>query len=614
MNIAASVVLVLVAGLASQLLAARVRIPAIVVLIAVGLTLGPFTGLVTVDLDPDELSELIGLGVAVILFEGGMSLRFSEFRRVGKGIGRLTIAGPPVAMALTAGAAHWVGDFDWPVALVLGAILVVTGPTVIAPLLRQAGLRRDSAALLKWEGIVNDPIGVTLAFLTFQLFSLADDGPVSVLGGLLFAIIVGGGMGAAVGLLMGVSFRRGWVPGHLKSPLLLVAVLLVAGLGNRLQDETGLLAVTAMGLVLGNMRLAEREQLLHFKEGLTIVLVSSLFIVIPATLTAEDLRELDLRIVAFVVVLMFVVRPVTIALVTLRSDVPKPDRILLGWIAPRGIVAAATAGSFGPAMEAAGYPDGAQLVPTVFLVIIVTVIAHGFTLAPLARRLGLTMGPRNGLLLVGASRFGLELAEALRRLGVRTTVADGRYQSLQPARMAGVDTYFGEVLSEHADDTLEEAGVSHVLAATDNDYYNALVARSLGTEYGFHRSFQVAPAEGTGERRALTFERRASYAFDGSTDLASLDAHVADGWRVHATHLTREYGRRELAQRLGGDADIIPLGAVDPAGALRLISPDQRFIPPKGSTVLYLGPGKARPATAAVPVVDDAAIDGATTP
>ncbi|WP_062519039.1 cation:proton antiporter [Demequina silvatica] len=614
MNIAASVVLVLVAGLASQLLAARLRIPAIVVLIAVGLTLGPFTGWVTVDLEPDELSELIGLGVAVILFEGGMSLRFSEFRRVGRGIGRLTIFGPPVAMALTAGAAHWVGDFDWPVSLVLGAILVVTGPTVIAPLLRQAGLRRDSAALLKWEGIVNDPIGVTLAFLTFQLFALSDDGAASVLGGLMFAIIVGGGMGAGVGLLMGVAFRRGWVPGHLKSPLLLVAVLLVAGLGNRMQDETGLLAVTAMGLVLGNMRLAEREQLLHFKEGLTVVLVSSLFIVIPATLTAEDLRELDLRIVAFVLVLMFVVRPITIALVTLRSDVPKPDRILLGWIAPRGIVAAATAGSFGPAMEAAGYPDGAQLVPTVFLVIIVTVVAHGFTLAPLARRLGLTMGPRNGLLLVGASRFGLELAEALRRLGVRTTIADGRYQSLQPARMAGVPTYFGEVLSEHADETLEEAGVSHVLAATDNDYYNALVARSLGTEYGFHRSFQVAPAEGTGERRALTFERRASYAFDGSTDLAGLDAHVADGWRIHATHLTREYGRRELAQRLGGDADVIPLGTVDPAGALRLISPDQRFIPPKGSTVLYLGPAKARTATAAVPVVDDAAVEGGATP
>ncbi|WP_062518346.1 cation:proton antiporter [Demequina gelatinilytica] len=610
MTLATSLVLVLVAGLASQLLAARLRIPAIVILIAVGLTMGPFTGLVTVDLEPEQLSELIGLGVAVILFEGGMSLRFAEFRRVGKGIRRLTIPGPPVAMALTAGAAHWIGGFDWPVALVLGAILVVTGPTVIAPLLRQAGLRRDSAALLKWEGIVNDPIGVTLAFLTFQLFALSEGGVGSILGGVLYAVVVGGGLGAGVGLLLGVSFRRGWVPAHLKSPLLLVAVLLVAGLGNRLQDETGLLAVTAMGLVLGNMRLAEREQLLHFKEGLTVVLVSSLFIVIPATLTADDLRALDWRIVAFVAALMFVVRPATIWLVTIRSDVPDPDRRLLAWIAPRGIVAAATAGSFGPAMVEAGYPDGAQLVPTVFLVIIVTVVAHGFTLAPLARRLGLTTGARNGLLLVGASRFALELAEALTKRGIQVTVADGRYQSLQPMRMAGVRTYFGEVLSEHADDALAESGVSHVLAATDNDYYNALVARSLGTEYGFHRSFQLAPAEGTGERRALTFERRASYAFDGRTDLATLDARVADGWRIHATHLTKQYGLRELAQRFGGDAEAIPVGAIDASGAFRLVSPDQRFLPMPGSTFLYLGAGR-QSATGAVPQVDDAVAGGA---
>ncbi|WP_062305697.1 cation:proton antiporter [Demequina subtropica] len=605
MTLATSLVLVLAAGMASQLLAARLRVPAIVILIAVGLTMGPFTGLVTVDLEPEQLSELIGLGVAVILFEGGMSLRFAEFRRVGKGIRRLTIPGPPVAMALTAAAAHWIGGFDWPVALVLGAILVVTGPTVIAPLLRQAGLRRDSAALLKWEGIVNDPIGVTLAFLTFQLFALSEGGVGSILGGVLYAVIVGGGMGAAAGLLLGVSFRRGWVPAHLKSPLLLVAVLLVAGLGNHLQDETGLLAVTAMGLVLGNMRLAEREQLLHFKEGLTVVLVSSLFIVIPATLTADDLRALDWRIVAFVAVLMLVVRPATIWLVTTRSDVPDPDRKLLAWIAPRGIVAAATAGSFGPAMVEAGYPDGAQLVPTVFLVIIVTVVAHGFTLAPLARRLGLTMGARNGLLLVGASRFALELAEALAARGIQVTVADGRYQSLQPMRMAGIRTYFGEVLSEHADDALAESGVSHVLAATDNDYYNALVARSLGTEYGFHRSFQLAPAEGTGERRALTFERRASYAFDGRTDLATLDARVAEGWRIHATHLTKQYGLRELAQRFGGDADAIPVGAIDASGAFRLVSPDQRFLPLPGSTFLYLGAGRQTP-TGAVPRVDDA--------
>lgn len=603
MSLASSLVLILVAGMASQLLASRLRIPAIVVLIATGLILGPITGLVVVGLAPEELSDLIGLGVAVILFEGGMSLRLSELRRARRGIGRLVILGPPVAMALTAVAAHFVGGFEWPVALVLGAILVVTGPTVIAPLLRQAGLRRDTAALFKWEGIVNDPTGVILAFLTFQIFALSGGDLASIIVGFLMAVLVGGALGGGVGLLLGLALHRGWIPPHLKSPLLLVAVLLVAGLGNAFQDETGLLAVTVMGLVLGNLRLADREQLLHFKEGLTVVLVSSLFIIIPSTLTADDLRALDWRILAFVAVLMLVVRPVTIALITLRSEVPRPDRILLGWIAPRGIVAAATAGVFGPGMVAAGYEDAAALVPTVFLVIIVTVVAHGFTLAPLARRLGLTTGARNGLLVVGASPFALALTEALNDRDVSVVVADGRYQALQPMRRAGLPTYFGEVLSEHAEDRLDDSRISHVLAATDNDYYNALVARSLGTEYGFHRSFQIPPAEGTGERQSLAFGRRASYAFDGHTDLAELDGRVEEGWRIRATHLTKQYGLLELARRLGDERDVVPIGAISSTGAFRMVSPDQRFLPGPGATVLFLGPSDA-PTTGRIPAVD----------
>lgn len=595
MTLATTLVVILVAGLASQLVAARLRIPAIVVLIAVGLTLGPATGLVTIPLEPDELSEVVGLGVAVILFEGGMSLRISELRRVGRGVGRLTIAGPPVAMLLGAGAAHWIGGLDWPVALVMAAILVVTGPTVIGPLLRQANLNRDSSALLRWEGIVNDPTGVLLAFLTFQVFALSDGGIGSIARGFLLSVVVGGALGALAGLLLGFSYHRGWVPSHLKSPLLLVMVLIIAGLGNRLQDETGLIAVTAMGIVLGNMPLADRETLLHFKESLTVVLVSSLFIVIPSTLTADDLRLLDWRIVLFVVALMVIVRPVTIALISLRSTIRKPDRILLGWIAPRGIVAAATAGVFGPAMVAAGYPDGALLVPTVFLVIIITVIAHGFTLAPLARRLGLVGGDRSGLLVVGASPFAVTLAEALARLGVGVTIADGRYQALRPARMAGVQTFFGEVLSERAEEQLDMSRHGQVLAATDSDAYNALVARDLGAELGHHRAFQLAPSgEAATERSRLAFERRAAYAFDGDVSLERLDQLIAEGSRIHATRLSKEYGWREIEDRfVGRGGGSLLLGGVDPHGRFRLFSRTQAFLPLRGWTVLYLGPDDA---------------------
>ena len=405
MTIAATLVVVLAAGLAAQLVAARLRIPAIVVLIATGLILGPLSGVVTVPADSAEVSAFIGLGVAVVLFEGAMDLRFGEIERVGKGIRRLTLLGPPIAMILGALAAHYVGGLEWPVAWVLGALLVVTGPTVIIPLLRQANLNKESSSLLKWEGIINDPIGVLLAMLTLQYFLIADAGVggdldfisrglgvASVVVTLVGAIITAVVLGAGVGVLLGIVFRRGWVNAHLKSPLLLVAVLVVSTLADIVVDESGLLAVTLMGIVLGNMNLAEREQLLDFKEGLSVVILSALFIIIPAQLDIEQLLEIDWRIIGFIVVLMFVVRPVTVALVTIRSPLRWQDRVLMGWIAPRGIVAAATAGVLGPELVEAGYEDGAVFLPTVFLVIIVTVLAHGFSLGWLSRRLGLSAG------------------------------------------------------------------------------------------------------------------------------------------------------------------------------------------------------------------------------
>ncbi|WP_159449607.1 sodium:proton antiporter [Demequina sp. NBRC 110057] len=609
MTIASTLVVILAAGLAAQLLAARLRIPAIVVLIATGLILGPISGIVTVPAGSEEVSALIGLGVAVVLFEGAMDLRFGEIERVGKGIRRLTLIGPPVAMILGALAAHYVGGLEWPVAWVLGALLVVTGPTVIIPLLRQANLNKESSSLLKWEGIINDPIGVLLAMLTLQYILITDAGVdgdlefisrglgiASVITTLVGAIVVAVVLGAGLGYAIGIVFRRGWVPAHLKSPLLLVAVLVISSLADVVVDESGLLAVTLMGIVLGNMNLAEREQLLDFKEGLSVVILSALFIIIPAQLDIDQLLEINWRIIGFVAVLMFVVRPLTVALVTIGSPIRKTDRILMGWIAPRGIVAAATAGVFGPELIEAGYEDGAVFLPTVFLVIIVTVLAHGFSLGWLSRRLGLSAGAKNGLLIVGASPFAQSLAGTLQRLKVSVLVADGTYQRLQRLRMAGVPTYFGEILSEHAERTLETANLSYLLCASDNDYYNALVSRSEGTEFGYHRTFQIAThSESTNEQRRLTFQRRGSIAFDGRFDWFALDERVAAGWSIHTTKLTEDFGwdawRARQDER---GVEWMLVGAVDHEGLFRLYSHDQDFIPAAGATVLYFAPDHSK--------------------
>ena len=372
MHAAQLLLIVLTAGLASQWLAARIRLPAIVVLIAVGLVLGPACGITAIDMPQAELSELIGLGVAIILFEGGMDLKLAEFRRVGHGIGRLTLVGPPLAWLFGTLAAHYVAGLGWATAAVLGAILVVTGPTVILPLIRQARLNKESASLLKWEGIVNDPVGVLIAVMTFQYLTISGGGWQSTLMGVGAAILAAAVLGGLGGWGIGWLYRRGAAPEHLKGPILMVLVLVVYWASNLVQHEAGLLSVTVMGLVIGNMKLIELEALQRFKEHLTIVLLSVLFIVIPSQLQASALVLLDWRIALYVLVILFLVRPLTIALATAGAPMRRSDKLLLGWIAPRGIVAAATAGIFGPALVAAGYRDAALLLPVTFAVIIAT--------------------------------------------------------------------------------------------------------------------------------------------------------------------------------------------------------------------------------------------------
>lgn len=591
MHAATLTLLVLAAGLASQWAAWRVGLPAIVILIAAGLALGPLTGLIAVTLPQAELTGLIGLGVAIILFEGGMDLRLNELRRVGHGIGRLTILGPPLAWLLGSAAAHFVGGLSWPVAWVLGAILVVTGPTVILPLLRQARLNKESASLLKWEGIVNDPIGVLLAVLAFQSCTAAGGGLSETLTGLGAAVAAAVLLGGAGGWAVGRLYRHGGVPEHLKAPILMVLVLAVYWASNLVQHEAGLLSVTLMGLVIGNMRLVERESLQRFKENLTVVLVSVLFIVIPTQLELDQLALLDWRIWLFVLTVLLV-RALTIGLVTLGAPMRGEDKRLLAWIAPRGIVAAATAGIFGPALVASGHPDAEKLLPIVFLVIITTVLAHGLTIGTVARRLGLAAASANGLLIVGASPWTHALAGALKSQGIAVLMVDGAYHRLQPVRMDGIDVYYGEILSEHAEHRLETQHLSCLLCATDNDFYNALVCKAQGRAFGHHRTFQLAThQEASQEMKRLTLQQRGHIAFAPDADVVTLHRHLEEGWTVQTTRLTEAYGLEQLGERLGTlGRDWLLIGGVSPGGALRLHSSEQPFTPKAGWLLFYFAP------------------------
>lgn len=592
MHAAPLFLLVLAAGLSSQWLSWRLHIPAIVVLIATGLVLGPVTGLVEIGLPKEDIAQLIGLGVSIILFEGGMNLKLAEFRSTGQGIRRLTVLGPPLAWGFGTLAAYYVAGLSWPVAVVLGAILTVTGPTVIGPLLRQARLDKEASSLLKWEGIVNDPVGVLLAVLTFQYLTLPDGSIAKTAAALGSAIGVAAVLGGLGGYATGWLYRRGAVPEHLKAPLLIVLVPVVFWASNLVQHEAGLLSVTVMGMVVGNMKLVEREALQESLENLTVLLLSVLFIVIPAQLQASQLPLLDWRMAAFVLVVLFVVRPLTVGLATLGAPMRRSDKLLLGWIAPRGIVAAATAGLFGPALEAAGYTDAGKLMPLVFLVIMVTVLAHGFSIGRLARRLGLAAKNDNGLLIVGASRFTLALAAALKKVDQEVMVVDGVYARLKQARMQGVDVYYGEILSEHAEHNLETQHLNHLLAATDNDFYNALVCKGKGRRFGHHRTFQLGTAGASEpEFKSLTLQQRGYFAFDPGASFERLEGSLAEGWVIGTRKLTDTHGWDALAEGRGEcGKDWFLLAAVTPDGLLRIYSTEQRFKLESGWTALYFAP------------------------
>ncbi|MFT5887856.1 MAG: NhaP-type Na+/H+ or K+/H+ antiporter, partial [Zhongshania sp.] len=388
-----ALVSILVAGIFCQWLAWRFRLPAIVLLAACGLILGPATGWIQPSTDFGAgLTAVTSLFVAIILFEGGLNLQFHELRETAQVTRRLTSIGVLLAWGIGSVMAHYVGGLSWAVATLLGAILVVTGPTVIMPLLKHAKLNRRTASYLKWEGIINDPIGVLMAVMVYQYLLYSGEGPAlqSIAASLGLAITVSVILGGGIAYGLGHCFRQGWIPEYLKAPSIIAAVLAVYALSDLVQHESGLLATTLMGVVMGNMRLRSLDEMRRFKEYITLILVSFLFVVLTASLTMESIKSIHWPLIAMVLGFVFVVRPLAVFLATIRTDCSWQDRVLIGWIAPRGVVAAASAGAFAPALIDAGFSDAEYLVPAVFMLIFATVIAHGFSLGPLTKLLKLS--------------------------------------------------------------------------------------------------------------------------------------------------------------------------------------------------------------------------------
>jgi len=588
------IVSVMALGMLAQWLAWRFQFPAIILLALTGLLIGPILGWIhpAADLGDEGLRTIINLGVAIILFEGGLSLRVHELKEAAAGVKRLVTLGVLLNLLFATLAARHVAGLSWAVSMVLGAILVVTGPTVIMPLLRHALLNRRTASYLKWEAIINDPVGALLAVVVFQYFVLAgDEGSAA---GALLNIVQAAGIAATLGggggYFLARVFRAGLVPEFLKSPVLLAAMLALFTLSNRVQADAGLLTVTILGVVMANMRLPDINGLRRHKEYVTILLVSTVFILLTADLQTDTLAQLDWRALAFVLAILFVVRPAAVLLATVGSGMPWRDRLLVGWIGPRGIVAAAVAGLFAPEMIAAGYADADMLVPLVFAVIFATILFHGLSLRFLARRLALAPeGPRNGVLIIGGSPWTIELARCIHELGIRTLIADDSWHRLRPARLAGLPVYFGEILSERAEESLQFQDLGHLIAATSNDAYNALVCSAFTPELGADHVLQLSlgiPEQD--DRRRLSAGVRGRVAFHPDATFEELWRRHHEGWRFQKTRFTESFTYTDYCATAADER--IPILLISPSQEVTLCTSRRGVRPRQGDVLVSYAP------------------------
>ena len=409
LNELSSLAVIAATGLAAQLLAWKIKVPSILMLLIAGFILGPVTGLVSPDtLAGDLLMPAVSLAVAIILFEGGLSLKFSEIKQTGPVVWRLVTLGAAVTMVLVAIATRYTLGWSWGTSFLLGSIFTVTGPTVIAPLLRHVRPSKQVGSVLKWEGIVIDPIGAMLALIVFEIVAaggLTGDSVPFIHAVLISLKVIG--IGGIIGLIgagiLYFAMKRYWIPDYLQSPVTLALTVGAFALSDYLQHEAGLVAVTAMGIALANQRSVKTAHILEFKENLRVLLISVLFIVLAARLSREQLDQVPWAAsVALLFILLFI-RPIGVYLSTIGSPLTSKERAFLGGIAPRGIVAAAVASVFADRLTEAGIPGAEQLVPVTFFLIVGTVAIYGLGAAPLARALKVSSAEPQGVLFAGAT-------------------------------------------------------------------------------------------------------------------------------------------------------------------------------------------------------------------
>ena len=523
------------AGMFAQWLAWRTGLPSIIALLIAGLVLGPVTGI----LDPDDLLgdtlfPIVSLAVALILFEGGLDLPPRELRNTGTTVRRLITVGAVISFLVGWYGAKTIFEISNDAAIVLGAVLVVTGPTVVGPLLRFVRPAGTTGPILRAEGVLIDPIGATGALVAFEivLADETDEAILSLLGIVGLTLLAGIGFGIAAAFVLDLALQRFLIPDQLAVPVTFAFVVASFVAANEIQEESGLLAVTVLGIYLARRESSTIRQVLEFNESLRTLLISALFILLAARIEADALRDVMVPSLLFLAVLVLIARPLTVVVSTVRTSLSWRERVFLMTMAPRGIVAAAVSAIFALRLEEENVIDSEKIVPIVFLVIIGTIVVYGFLAGPAARLLGLAEAQADGVLIAGSHAIGRGIAKELKDRDVKTLLVDTDPYNVTRAIANGLTARRMSVLAEEATADLDLRGIGRMLAITSNDEVNALATGRFARVFGRREVFQLAPGKRRSGHAAVPDEYLGRIiGIDGLT-YATLDDRSRQGWKV----------------------------------------------------------------------------------
>ncbi len=500
---------IIILGIIAQWVAWRMKLPAILPLILIGLLVGPISTLFSEDgakliepiwngekgLFPGEgLYYFVSLAISIILFEGGLTLKRSEIRNVGPVITKLITLGSLVTFIAAGLSTHFIFGLSWQISFLFSALIIVTGPTVITPILRNIPLKKDVSTVLKWEGILIDPIGALAAVLVFEFISVGEGQAYTMTAMIEFGkiLLFGFSFGFTFAHALIFIIKKDLIPHYLMNVVSLSAVLLVFVMSDVFAHESGLLAVVVMGMVMGNTDLPNIKELLYFKESLSVLLISILFILLAANINIADLELVySWKTVALFATIVFLIRPLGVFLSTAGSDLKLNEKVFISWVGPRGIVAAGIASLFGSKLLIKGEPGAEYITPLVFMIVLGTVLLNATTARLFAKVIGVFLKKSEGILIIGASKVSRLIGDYLHKNDHHVVLIDNNQTNVNKAQKLGLEAISVNIYSDTLSDNIELNDVGYLMALTGNSEINKYAINKFKKQFGENGSFRL---------------------------------------------------------------------------------------------------------------------------